>query len=97
MSVRCNVVKFRYHIIRTMLHVGVNYSEVRIISLHFQLNTYVFIATAASHLELTYCGYLKRVYSSNTIIVKLLKTQNTIRSLFNHEVFRDQNTVTLIW
>jgi len=80
-----------------MLHAGVNNSEVSIISLRFQLNTYVFITTAPSHLELTHCGYLKCVYSSNTIIAKLLKTQNTIRSLLNNEVFRAQNTVAQIW
>jgi hypothetical protein len=96
-SIRCSVVKFRYHIIRTMLHVSVNNSEVSIISLRFQLNTCVFITTALSHLELTQQGYLKCVYSSNTTIAKLPRTQNTLRSLFNCKGFRAQNTVTLIW
>jgi hypothetical protein len=80
-----------------MLLVGVNNSEVSIISLRFQLNTYIFITTAPSHLKLTQCGYLKNVFIQVTIIAKLPKTQNTLRSLFNHDVFRAQNTVTLIW
>lgn len=80
-----------------MLCVSVNNSEVSIISLRFQQNTCVFINKAPSHLELTQCGYLKCVYSSNTIIAILPKTQNTLPSLFNHEGFRAQNTATLIW
>jgi len=77
-----------------MLHVDVNNSEVSNISLRFQLNTYVSITTVPLHLELTQCVYLKCVYSSNTIIAKLPKTQNTIRSVFNHEAFRAQNSHT---
>jgi hypothetical protein len=61
-----------------MLHVSVNNSEVRIISLRFQLNTCVFITNAPSHLDLAKRGYLKCVYSSDIIIVKLPKTQNTV-------------------